>query len=200
MSSRKGHQGLPVETHPHELASAQATQGPRASEEDALLFFGRADPVPQTPKNSEDNRGSERHRRPRDDTPLPRVVTGDWPTVIRSKADPRMGIEERHFLTCRGPSIRSSRTRNGSAKKGNGRTGSTGPHEGDRGRVEAKTQTRMIGTAPMEITNPVGSTIPIGLVQIRPTSRNAFSRTANACSNSARAVLGLRGMRVKAAS
>jgi len=82
VSSRKGHQGLPVETHPHELASAQATQGPRASEEDALLFFGRADPVPQTPKNSEDNRGSERHRRPRDDTPLPRVVTGDWPLVL----------------------------------------------------------------------------------------------------------------------
>src|SRR5207247_1469402 len=92
VSSRKGHQGLPVETHPHELASAQATQGPRASEEDALLFFGRADPVPQTPKNSEDNRGSERHRRPRDDTPLPRVVTGDCPMVTGTWDEPLMWL------------------------------------------------------------------------------------------------------------
>ncbi len=50
----------------------------------------------------------------------------------------------------------------GSAKKGKGRTGSTGPHEWDRGRVEVKTQTPMICTILMEITNPVGSTSPIG--------------------------------------
>jgi len=74
-----------------------------------------------------------------------------------------MGIEQRHFPGCRDSSIRSSRARTGSAKKGKGRTGSTAPHEGDRGRVEAKTQTRMIGTAPVEVTNPVGSVLLIGV-------------------------------------
>src|SRR2546430_13491649 len=53
------------------------------------------------------------------------------------------------------------------SKKGKGRTGPTGPHEVDRGRVEAKTQTRMIGTAPTEITNPVGSTALVGFVAFR---------------------------------
>src|SRR3989442_1694231 len=67
-------------------------------------------------------------------------VTIGQPTVTRSKADPGMGIEQRQFLVCRDSSIRSSRTRTGSAKKGRGRTGSTGPHAGDGARVEAKTQ------------------------------------------------------------
>ena len=39
VSTWKGRQELPVETHPHELASALATQGTQAREEDALLFF-----------------------------------------------------------------------------------------------------------------------------------------------------------------
>ena len=78
-----------------------------------------------------------------------------------------MGIEERHFLVCQASSIRSSRTRTESAKMGKGGTGSTGPHEVDRGRVEAKTQTRMIGTAPTEITNPVGSTALVGFMAFR---------------------------------
>src|SRR5712691_8736070 len=73
------------------------------------------------------------------------------------------------------------------SKKGKGRTGSSGPHEGDKGRVEAKTQTRMIGTAPMGVTNPVGSTISVGLVQIRPTLIRAQWASRTLCSNSARA-------------
>src|SRR5436309_2978430 len=51
-----------------------------------------------------------------------------------------------------------------------GEIGLTGPHEEDRECVEAKTQTRMICTAPIEITNPVRSIEVIGFVAL--TSRD----------------------------